>query len=121
MSWVKQDWQRIAATDPVERLATRWVRYLEESQKISDVTYVRYEDFCDDKLDTTRRLCQALSLPFHHGTAMTIADRQASHHRPARLHADRSRTLAGLPAHLDGDEERIRAICGDQLARWGYV
>ncbi len=121
VSWVKQDWLRIAATDPVERLATRWVRYLEESQKISDVTYVRYEDFCDDKLDTTRRLCQALSLPFDHGTAMTIADRQASHHSVRAYTPTGPGHWRDCPHILDGDEERIRAICGDQLARWGYV
>ncbi len=62
IDWVRQTWLGIKEQDPVARLARRWSIYLERSLQVPDVHFVRYEDFCEDKLATILWLAEAVGV-----------------------------------------------------------
>jgi len=119
--WVKQTWLGIAETDPVARLAQRWRIYLERSQLVPGVTYVRYEDFCADKVDFITRLAVSLG---------RRADDQALQHR-CDQQASTADTRAYRPAGPGSwretdclsaeDLRRIEEICHVHMRRWNYL
>lgn len=119
IAWVRQTWLGIRDEDPVARLAWRWRLYLERSQQVPGVTYVRYEDFCADKVGCIRRWASRLELQVDEGQIRRVCDRQAStpdarDYRPEGPGAWRNSYLT------DHDAAIIEGICGTHMRRWGY-
>lgn len=115
--WVAEDWLGLPSEDPLERLCLRWCSYLRTAEKADDVIFIRYEDFCDDKVETIRVLAGRLGLPFNEQRVMDRKDLQISR---ARKYAPRG------PGSWNGElsPEQVRRIehhCADEMERWGYA
>lgn len=121
IGWVKHNWLGIAETDPVGRLAHRWRTYLEHSQQVPGVTYVRYEDFCADKVGFLARLAESLSLAVDLSAAAERCDRQAST-ADTRAYQPEGPGAWQKADWLTGrDIERIEQVCGMHMRRWNYL
>ena len=119
--WVSQTWLDIPDEDPVARLAWRWRRYLECSQQVAGVTYVRYEDFCADKVGWIVQCAGQLGLSVDVREVRQRCEQQAStpdtrDYRPQGPAASRGCTLLNPE-----DRQRIEAICGAHMRRWAYL
>jgi hypothetical protein len=117
--WSRENWLDIAATDPVERIATRWKTYLHCATAQEDVHFLRYEDFCADKVAAVRKLAEMTGLPFDEDRVRTLKDRQLSR-QPTRAYHPQ-----GPGGWRNGilREEHIRSIervCGEEMGVWGY-
>jgi hypothetical protein len=114
--WVSEDWLGIRSDDPIARLAERWAIYLERSQRAPGVHYVRYEDFCADKVGFIRALAERLGLAVDEATLSERSEVQASGFReyaPAGPSSWRG--------YLDArDIEIVERICGEPMSRWAY-
>lgn len=120
ISWVAEDWLACPVTDPVARLAFRWKRYLEVAANVPGVCFVRYEDFCSDKLKTTQALAGQLGIKVDSERVLALAHQQASHasvrpYTPMGPRHERSRYVSPR------DEEIIRDLCEFWMKRWGYT
>ena len=118
--WVKATWLGIEATDPVARLVERWRLYLEVSQRVPNVTYVRYEDFCMNKVKCLSEVASSLDLRFNEKRVALLCDKQASGQ------GVRKYKPAGPGGWKDGfvserDAKLIEDICGDHMRNWGYL
>ena len=114
--WVSQQWLGIRSADPIARLAERWVIYFERSQRVPGVHYVRYEDFCADKVGVIVDLAERIGLHVDRAELGRRCDAQASSFRkysPAGVGSWRPY----LDAH---DLEIIDGICGEHMSRWRY-
>ena len=69
----------IDSVDPVECLAKRWKTYLHASMQVEGVVYVKYEEFCEDKVGVISTLCEKLGLPFNEERVTQLCDIQLSH------------------------------------------
>lgn len=117
--WSNIDWLGIDCNDPVECLALRWKAYINAASKIKDVVFVRYEDFCQDKVGVISELCRNLQLPFDEDRVAQLCDVQLSHmsvraYRPAGPGGWRESILE--PEHI----RRIENICHEEMQHWGY-
>jgi hypothetical protein len=116
VSWVSEEWLGIRSEDPIARLAERWVIYLERSQRAPGVHYVRYEDFCADKVGFVLELAARLGLAVDEAALSARGNVQASGWReyaPAGPSSWRD--------YLDErDVETVERICGEQMSRWDY-
>ncbi|MCH2179634.1 MAG: sulfotransferase domain-containing protein [Mariniblastus sp.] len=118
--WVQANWLGIKEMDPFARLAMRWRIYLEQSAKVDRVHYVRYEDFCDNKVETIRHLAEFLDLKIDLGFVRSICNQQASN-RSARSYPPQGpNSWQSVPAISAADIEKVEQICGPHLAAWGY-
>ena len=119
-SWVEQTWLGIKSEDPIVRMASRWEMYLDISDKVPDVIYVRYEDFCADKVACVASLADRLELDVDVNAVRAQCDRQATHrsvrdYKPTGPGGYRSGILA------EGDIRLIESVCGDHMRVWGYL
>ncbi len=119
IKWVSESWLDIADKDPIARLAWRWRIYLERSQLVPGVTYVRYEDFCGDKVRCILQLAGKLGIEVDEARLRKICDEQASlpatrNYRPKGPGSWREGLLA------DRDIRVIEEICGDLMETWNY-
>lgn len=120
ISWVAEDWLSTPHIDPVARLAFRWRTYLEVASKVPNVLFVRYEDFCADKVETIRTLAEKLGLSFDLQRVRLDCDRQASH-QSVRGYAPVGPGKNRQAFVSDTDEDIIAEICGDWMTKWGYL
>lgn len=119
ISWVRETWLGIESNDPVERLALRWRRYLEVSQRVPDVCYVRYEDFCSDKVGTIQRLGAELGVHVDAARVTRLCDIQASH-KSVRAYEPRGPDCWRREFVSPADAQLIERVCGDLMMRWNY-
>ncbi|QDT73340.1 Sulfotransferase domain protein [Lacipirellula limnantheis] len=119
--WIKERWLGIETSHPIERLAHRWSIYLDRSADLKQVTYVKYEEFCRNKLLTAELLAKQLNLPFKMDIAKRLADRQATHSSTRDYSPAGSGTWRNSPLITDCDIDRMEAICGRQMLEWGYL
>lgn len=118
--WVTESWLGIEDQEPVARLARRWAIFLEQSQKTSGVCYVRYEDFCQDKVGSILDAAKQLDIACDRERLLQLCDSQASppstrDYKPAGPGGWKSGMLR------DSDIETIQEICGDGMRQWGYL
>jgi Sulfotransferase family len=119
ISWVAEDWLATPVTDPVARLAFRWRRYLEVAASVPGVNYLRYEDFCANKLKAIEMLASKLGINVDADRVRSLCDQQASHssvrpYLPMGPRHDRNRLVAA------SDEKIIFETCGPWMQQWGY-
>lgn len=120
IDWVSQDWLSIKETDPVARLAHRWRIYLEQSLLVPDVVYVRYEDFCADKVETIRALADQVGVAFdrtqpHHRLDAQASDEDARDYRPTGSGGWRT-----SPFVSESDVKIVESICGNLMQKYSY-
>lgn len=118
--WVTQSWLGIQSEDPVARLAMRWRKYLEASQRVAGVIYVRYEDFCADKVGCITQLANMLGLRVDAVAIRRDCDRQASS-KAARDYAPRGPGAWREGGLADQDVRTVEEICGEHMRRWRYL
>ena len=117
--WTKVKWLGIESDDPVACLAQRWKLYLNAAKKIDDIVFVKYEDFCQDKVGVIEDLCDKLQLPFDKSRVMQLCDTQLSH---TSVRAYRP-TGPGGWRHSILEEKHVRLIeeiCKDEMTDLGY-
>jgi hypothetical protein len=117
--WVTENWLSISNNDPIERLALRWQTYLTRAQQQKNVIFVKYEDFCKDKVKTIGELAKEVNLPFNEQRVTKLCESQLSHK------SVRAYKPTGPGGWRDGkltDEEiqRIERICSTEMKEWGY-
>ena len=118
--WVAEDWLGIRSSDPIERLCMRWKAYLEAGSNVGGVLFVRYEDFCKDKLGTIRDLADQLGLPFNANRVDERKDQQISH--PAVRDYQPRGPGAWKTGLLANEQVRtIERLCAEEMKRWGYL
>jgi len=119
IKWVTESWLDVPEKDPIARLAWRWRIYLERSRLVPGVTYVRYEDFCADKVHCIMRLAGKLDIEVDEARIKELCDQQASlpvtrGYRPKGPGSWREGLLT------DRDIRVIEEICGDLMEFWNY-
>lgn len=117
--WVAETWLGTTSSDPVVRLAMRWKTYLEVSLRVPGVVYVRYEDFCANKVAYTMSLATRLNLEVDEEWVRSRCDEQACHG------SVRSYEPQGPGGYRRGilskdDLRRIEMVCGEYMAQWNY-
>jgi hypothetical protein len=119
ISWSKETWLGIERQDPVERLALRWKRYLQSATVAGNVLFVRYEDFCSNKVETIRELSSQLGLPFNQDRVRRLCDVQLS---PKSVRDYRPIKPGGWHSGmLQRDHVRsIEEICKPEMEKWNY-
>lgn len=117
--WVTEDWLGIPNQDPVERLCVRWKEYLRLAVEAEGVEFLRYEDFCADKLGTIRELASAMGLPFNESRVGKLADVQLMH---SSVRDYKPKGPGGWKTGLltKGDIDKIESICRPEMERWDY-
>jgi len=118
--WVSSTWLGIEAQDPIVRLASRWRRYMEISRALSNIEYLRYEDFCQNKVACILDLSKRLGIQVNEDIVRARCDLQASS-RVTRDYAPK-----GIETWKNGvlTEEDLRLIeetCSDEMQAWGYL
>jgi len=119
ISWVAETWLGLTEQDPVARLARRWSIYLEKSQLVPGVVYVRYEDFCADRLGFIKSLTGQLELEIDAEDIRRRCEHQASE-RGVRNYQPKGPGSWRNGHVTDEDAAIIQEICGPQMKRWGY-
>ncbi len=117
--WVDVQWLGIDCVDPVECLAKRWKAYINAATKHEVVYFLKYEDFCQDKVGVISVLCEKLALPFNEARVTQLCDIQLSHasvrsYRPGGPGGWKNSIL------LQKDIRTIEKVCGDEMLEWGY-
>jgi hypothetical protein len=120
VSWVAETWLGISESDPVARLAIRWRTYLERSQQVAGVHYVRYEDFCADRPGFIKSLAEQLHLEIdvedvRHRCKHQASEKSARNYQPKGPGTWRNGHLTEKDAAI------IERICGPQMRQWGYL
>jgi hypothetical protein len=119
IKWVTESWLGIDEKDPVARLARRWRIYLEQTRLVPGVIYVRYEDFCADKVGCILRLAAELNIDVDEARIQELCNQQASipetrDYRPKGPGAWREGLLT------ERDIVVIEEICGELMETWNY-
>lgn len=120
ISWVKENWLKIQSQDPVERLALRWKRYINTAMAENGIIYVKYEDFCRDKISTIEKLASLLDIPFNKDRIARICETQLCHEsvRPYEpLGPGGWKNGILQTKHI----ETIEKLCGSEMSKWGYT
>ncbi|MDH5387400.1 MAG: GNAT family N-acetyltransferase [Gammaproteobacteria bacterium] len=117
--WTDVQWLGVDCADPVERLAQRWKAYLTAAMKVDGVIFIKYEDFCQDKVGVISSLCKTLNLPFDKARVTQLCDIQLSH---ASVRAYRPSGPGGWQHSILEREhiEKIETICKEEMLKWGY-
>jgi hypothetical protein len=118
--WSKNDWLGVDCLDPVACLAHRWKTYINAASKVKGVIFIKYEDFCQDKVGVIANICKKLELPFDIERVTMLCDRQLSHgsvraYRPSGPGGWKHSILERK--HI----ETIESICKDEMLEWGYT
>lgn len=119
IDWCAQTWLGITSEDPIVRLALRWRIYLRKSMQTSGVIYVRYEDFCKDKVGFIRSLSKQVGVECNEGFVDRYCNQQASHP------ASRAYAPTGPGGWKRGplatdDILKIEDICSEEMRLFGY-
>ena len=120
IDWVRQTWLGIKEQDPVARLARRWSIYLERSLQVPDVHFVRYEDFCEDKLATILWLAEAVGVDIDENRVAQKKDSQASESAVRDYSPHFNSSWKNCPWISQSDVRIIEEICGPQMELWDY-
>ena len=117
--WVDVQWLGIDCADPVECLAERWKAYLNAATAYEVTYFLKYEEFCLDKVGVISSLCEKLALPFNEARVSQLCDIQLSH---ASVRAYRPGGPGGWKHSIlrPQDIRTIETVCGDEMLRWGY-
>lgn len=119
--WVSQTWLGIRDTPPVARLAWRWRLYLERSQKVPSVAYVRYEDFCVNKVGCIVKLARDLGISVDEREIRERADVQASTPDVRGYRPDGPGASGRSGLLSPEDRQCVEAICGLHMLQWSYL
>lgn len=119
VSWVKETWLGIEEKDPVARLAIRWRTYLRKSLLVPGVTYVRYEDFCANKVEIISSLASSLDIEIDEVHLRENCDRQASD-SDARAYLPKGPGSWQHEYLSEQDVRIIQDICGAEMQKWNY-
>ena len=119
VSWCSENWLDIPNSDPVERLAIRWKKYINAAMKADNVIFIKYEDFCKDKVGIIKSLADQAGLPFNRDRVQQLCDVQLSHksvrdYKPKGPGGWKSGLLR--KDHI----QKIEAICKDEMIAWEY-
>ncbi len=117
--WSNVKWLGVDCDDPVECLARRWKTYVRSASKVKGIVFVKYEDFCQDKVGVIADLCQRLQLPFDKERVSELCDIQLSH---ASVRAYRPNGPGGWKDSIleDSHIKTIEDICEEEMLEWGY-
>ena len=118
--WVKADWLSIQETDPIARMAMRWRTYLEHSMQVDNVKYVRYEDFCEQKVETIGELAEFLDLNIDPKFVASICDQQASNKNARSYTPHGPNSWHNVPGLTRQDIELVEQTCQPYFGEWGY-
>ncbi len=118
--WVKADWLGIQETDPIARMAMRWRIYLERSTQVDKVKYVRYEDFCEQKVQTIGELAEFLDLNIDPKFVASICDQQASNKNARSYTPQGPNSWQNVSALTCQDIELVKQTCQPYFSQWGY-
>ncbi len=118
--WTRVDWLQAECLDPVECLAYRWKSYVNAASRQADIHYIKYEDFCQDKVGVIGQLCETLKLPFNRERVAQLCDVQLSH---ASVRAYRPSGPGGWRDSILEEKHirRIEQVCEEEMLRWGYT
>ena len=120
ITWVRQTWLGIEETDPVARLARRWRRYLELAAQVPEVNYVRYEDFCVDKVNVMMNLASIMKVDLDRDVISKKCNKQASD-PDARSYKPIGPGSYRESPHVSSEDVKIvEEICGDLMKKWNY-
>ncbi|MCP4270759.1 MAG: GNAT family N-acetyltransferase [Gammaproteobacteria bacterium] len=117
--WTDIGWMGIKCDDAVACLAYRWKTYLNTARKTSGVTFIRYEDFCNDKVGVIENLSIKLKLPFDRERVERLCNIQLSHG------SVRAYKPSGPGGWKDSilDEQHIKLIediCREEMLTFNY-
>ncbi|NOZ36831.1 MAG: GNAT family N-acetyltransferase [Gammaproteobacteria bacterium] len=117
--WTKIEWLGVNCEDPVKCLALRWKAYLNAAKKIDNVVFIKYEDFCQDKVGVIEGICKKLDLPFDMSRVSQLCDTQLSH---ASVRAYRPTGPGGWRDSILEEKhvKSIEKICEKEMKDWGY-
>lgn len=117
--WSSETWLGLTSTDPVERLASRWRIYMSLAGQDPGVVFLRYEDFCADKVGAIERLARQVGLPFNGERVNRLADQQLS--RPATRNYTPRGPGGWRNGILSSDQIAcVEKICLQEMGKWGY-
>lgn len=119
VSWCKEKWLGIGNVDPIERLSIRWKMYLQSAMSKDDVTFIKYEDFCENKVEAIEQLALRSGIAFNRKRVGQICDIQLSHSsvRDYRPEGPGGWETGILEEH---HIEKIEQICRKEMEHWGY-
>ncbi len=117
--WTEVQWLGVDCIDPVECLAKRWKAYLNAAMQVDGVVFVKYEDFCQNKIGVISELCEVLGLPFDEARVTQLCDIQLSH---ASVRAYRPSGPSGWKHSILEQQhiQKIENICREEMLEWGY-
>ena len=121
ISWVRQTWLGIEEKDPVARLAWRWRIYLDRSQLVDGVYYVRYEDFCANKVGFIANLASRVGIDIDVQDVRARCELQASSPEARDYRPKGPGAWKREPCLSCQDREIIEEICGEYMQTWGYL
>jgi hypothetical protein len=120
-AYLDVEWLGGQASTPAEGVAWRWRRYLEiadEYEKAGNrITYLSYEAFCERKTEALDECARELEMPLDPDKVRPEIDRPFNKRWNNRI-AGPGRWKTDLKAE---DAAAIVRICGEQMARWGYL
>jgi hypothetical protein len=119
ISWSKENWLNIPNKDPIERLSIRWKKYINLAMDQDDIIFVRYEDFCEDKVETIKNLSSQIGLPFNEDRTKRICDKQLCH---TSVRNYNPQGPGGWKRGILVNEhiKKIEKICEKEMIRWKY-
>jgi hypothetical protein len=121
ISWVRETWLGIEDRDPVARLARRWRIYLERSRRVDSVNYIRYEDFCQDKVGCITRLAATMGVDVDCKRLQSQLNRQASDSDARAYQPVGPGSWRQSPNVSDDDVQIVEEVCGDLMREWNYT
>lgn len=118
--WTNIKWLGIDCDDPVACLAQRWKAYVNAASQVDNIVYIKYEDFCRDKVAVIEALCKQLQLPFDKQRVSDLCDIQLSH---ASVRAYKPSGPGGWQDSILEDKhiKIIEDICEPEMLKWGYT
>jgi hypothetical protein len=88
---------------------------------VPGLIFVRYEDFCADKVECIARLASQLGLPANAERLRQICDRQASDADARDYRPEGPGGWRREPRFSESDRALVEEICGPEMQRWKYM
>lgn len=113
-------WLGIQVADRVEAISWRWRKYLECAlhyrRRGGKVVFIKYEDFCHDRLGALLKCAERLNISFHSSKVRPLLETQFGKNWDKTI-----RGAGRWQNDLDEfDVQKTTGICGDLMRAWDY-
>lgn len=119
ISWCKENWLKIPEKNPIDRLSIRWKKYLNSAMACDEIIFVRYEDFCNNKVGVIKNLASKVGLPFNETRVRELCDTQLSH-ASVRNYFPKGDGAWKHGKLKQSHIAQIEKICRNEMIKWKY-